>query len=42
MNGPAVKMSRRQNEINKSGLPEAPALGSRHCSAMSEKQAIQI
>ena len=42
LNGPAVKMSRRQNEINESGLPEAPALGSRHCSAMPEKQAIQI
>ena len=42
LNGPAVKISRRQNEINESGLPEAPALGSRHCSAMPEKQAIQI
>jgi hypothetical protein len=35
-------MSRRQNEINESGLPEAPALGSRLCNAMLEKQAIQI
>jgi hypothetical protein len=35
-------MSRRQNEINESGLPEAPALGSRRCTAMPEKQAIQI
>jgi hypothetical protein len=35
-------MSRRQNEINESGLPEAPALGSRLCDAMPEKQAIQI